>query len=72
MKKNEKIIIKCENCGFKYYDGDVHKCKAFRDPTFIGVVNVEEKEKEERKETTDIKEKKETTKTRKKPFKLKW
>lgn len=42
-KKSERTIIKCTECGFKYYDGDVHKC-----PT----VSVEEEvDKEEIKDT---------------------
>jgi len=44
-KKGGETVIKCAKCGFKYYKGDVHNCKAFRDPKLIGVVNVEEKEK---------------------------
>jgi hypothetical protein len=30
-------IIKCKDCGFKYYDGDIHNCVPVR------VVSVEEK-----------------------------
>lgn len=51
-KKGNEIIIKCTKCGFKYYKGDVHDCRAVRDPELIGVVNVEEKiKKEERVHT---------------------
>ena len=32
-------IIKCKDCGFKYYDGDVHKCVP------VGVVDAGEKPK---------------------------
>jgi len=35
----KKTIIKCIDCGFKYYDGDVHKCVQVR------VVSAEEKPK---------------------------
>lgn len=33
----KKTVIKCIDCGFKYYDGDDHRCKE---------VSVEEKTKE--------------------------
>lgn len=78
------MIIKCDGCGFKYYEGDKHKCETFIDPKYVGVVNVKEKEKEEEtgedKDMEDIKkeqeqeqeEEKDTKKTRKKPFKLTW
>lgn len=36
----KKTIIKCIDCGFKYYDGDVHECQA---------VSVEEKTKEKKR-----------------------
>lgn len=26
-KKGNETIIKCKDCGFKYYDGDIHKCQ---------------------------------------------
>lgn len=35
----KKTIIKCKNCGFKYYEGDIHKCVAVR------VARAEEKSK---------------------------
>jgi len=53
-KKGNETIIKCAKCGFKYYEGDAHDCKPVRDPEFIGVVNVEEKEEEEEKRTEEV------------------
>ena len=38
-KKSDRTIIKCTDCGFKYYDGDVHTCNG---------VKVEEKPKEKK------------------------
>lgn len=78
-KKSERTILKCATCGFKYYEDDAHKCNAFIDPKFIGVVNVEEKDKEEEaeKRTEAVLpipkvEKKGFTKTRKESFKMEW
>jgi len=66
----KKIIIKCKDCGFKYYDGDVHICPAVR------VVEVKE-ETEDPSTSFDYTQdkplgagKKETKKTHKKPFKV--
>jgi len=75
ISKKDRTIIKCEGCGFKYYEGDVHKCKSFIDPRFVGVVNIEEKEEEEKKGTKEVihipkVEKKGNTKTKKESFKI--
>ena len=26
IPKTDRTIIKCDDCGFKYYEGDTHKC----------------------------------------------
>ncbi len=82
-KKSGRTIIKCTRCGFKYYDGDAHKCGAFMDPKSVGVVTVEEKDKKE-KETAEVKdvaeekvgekpkEKKQPGRSQKESFKIKW
>ena len=76
-KKSGRTIIKCTRCGFKYYDGDAHKCGAFMDPKSVGVVNVEQKDKEkkateEEKVEERPKEKKQPGRSQKESFKIKW
>jgi hypothetical protein len=66
-KKKDRTIIKCKDCGFKYYDGDIHKCQSVR---VIKVVSAEkEGEKETAVEEKTI-EKKGFTKNRKESFKM--
>jgi len=52
-KKSERKIIKCKDCGYKYYEGDIHKCMAFKnlenneeeeDARLIKITRVEKKE----------------------------
>jgi len=57
----KKTIIKCINCGFKYYDGDIHKCEPVR------VVSVVE---EKTKDVSTQAGKRVSTKTKKESFKI--
>ena len=66
-EKKNRTIIKCKDCGYKYYEGDVHKCVSVR------VVDVKEKTEEKTKVAVveeKTKDKKEPTKTRKESFKM--
>jgi len=59
-------IIKCKDCGFKYYDGDIHKCVQVR------VVSAEEKPGAEEKNVNEEKTRarKVVVKTQKNSFKI--
>jgi hypothetical protein len=61
-EKKNRTIIKCEECGFKYYKGDAHKCPGYK------ATDVRE-EKEEKIEDKQ-EEEKETKKTGKKSSKI--
>ena len=60
----KKEVIKCDNCGFKYYDGDVHKCPAVSVQKETEAVSVEEEKPKENKKN------KETARNNKQLFKI--
>ncbi len=74
ISKHGRDIIKCEGCGFKYYEGDAHKCETSIDHKYTGVANVDEKVKEieDIRDTETEVRKNDNTRNRKKPLKIKW
>jgi len=72
--KKDRTIIKCDKCGFKYYEGDIHKCpstkalKVEEEKKKIPVV--EEKVKKITVFEEGFKDKKESKKDKKESFKI--